>query len=128
MIQSFRPGSSGFPVAITVLFLSISAEEKVSLKKILKFLKKNEIKYSKIKMGYSVKDKEDKSMAHIYASVANRPSAILTKSLSDGQKKALSKHLKKLEAKAPQVKEGKNLPLPKDITPEYLFEILKDIQ
>ena len=107
---------------------SITAEEKALLKKILTFLKKNEINWAKIKLGYSVKDKEDSSIAHIYASIANRPSSIVTKSLSDAQKKALSKHLKKLAAKAQLVKEGKNIPIPKDITPEDLCTILKDIQ
>ena len=107
---------------------SISAEERASLRKTLGLLKKMDIKWAKIKMGYSVKDGEDRSIAHIYASIANRPTAILTKSLSDDQKKALSKHLKKLEAKAQLVKEGKNIPIPKDITPEDLCSILKDIQ
>ena len=107
---------------------SITAEEKASLKKILTFLKKNGINWTKIKLGYSVKDKEDRSIAHIYASIANRPSAILTKSLSDDQKKVLSKHLKKLEAKAQLIKEGKNIPIPKDIKSEDLCAILKDIQ
>ncbi len=107
---------------------SISPEERASLKKTLRLLKKMEIKWAKIKMGYSVKDREDRSIAHIYASIANRPSSILTKSLSDDQKKTLSKHLKKLEAKAQLVKEGKSIPIPKDITPEDLCAILKDIQ
>ncbi|MCK5115560.1 MAG: hypothetical protein KAR44_03105 [Candidatus Aegiribacteria sp.] len=107
---------------------SISPEERASLKKTLRLLKKMDIKWAKIKMGYSVKDGEDRSIAHIYASIANRPSAILTKSLSDDQKKVLAKHLKKLEAKAQLVKEGKNIPIPKDITPEDLCAILKDIQ
>ncbi len=107
---------------------SISAEEMASLKKTLRLLRKMGIKWAKIKMGYSVKDGEDRSIAHIYASIANRPSSILTKSLSDDQKKVLSKHLKKLEAKAQLIKEGKNIPIPKDITPEDLCAILKDIQ
>jgi len=107
---------------------SITAEEKASLKKILTFLKMNEINWAKIKLGYSVKDKEDRSIAHIYASIANRPTAILTKSMSDDQKKVLSKHLKKLAAKAQLVKEGKNLPIPAELKPEELCAILKDIQ
>lgn len=106
----------------------ISAEERALLKKTLRLLRKMDIKWAKIKMGYSVKDGEDRSIAHIYASIANRPSSILTKSLSDDQKKVLSKHLKKLAAKAQLVKEGKNIPIPKDITPEDLCAILKDIQ
>lgn len=106
----------------------MSKEERELLKKILKLLKKMEIKWNKIKMGYSVKDKEDRSIAHIYASVANRPSSILTKSLSDDQQNALIKHIKELESTAKQVKEGKNIPLPEDIKTEVLCEILKDIQ
>jgi len=106
----------------------MSAEEREALKKILKLLKKNEINWNKIKMGYSVKDKEDRSIAHIYASVANRPSSILTKSLSDDQQKALIKHIKELDSQAKLVKEGKNIPLPDGIEPEVLCGILKDIQ
>jgi hypothetical protein len=107
---------------------SISAEEKASLKKILKLLKKNEIKWAKIKMGYSVKDGEDRSIAHIYASVANRPSSILTKSLSDDQKKALSKHMKKLGSTEEHLEEGRNIAIPDDMKPEILCEILTSIQ